>query len=174
MKNTTIKHVLTGGPGTGKTTLINLLVEMGYDVVPEAARYVIEQEQFSGGDALPWKDNDAFQDKVLSHQLFLEDGLDSKIAFLDRGIVDGYGYSKHFGNLPSDRLIDLGKNRYGKIFLLDRLPNYQNDAERLEDFEDAGIIHSAIEKAYVDFGYQPIRVPVLSPEERIDFILNRI
>lgn len=170
----TKKYVLTGGPGIGKTTLIKLLALRGYAIVPEAARYVIEQEQAIDGDALPWKDNAKFQEKVMIYQIELEEVIGEEITFLDRGLVDGDGYSAHFGNLPPEGLADLGRGRYEKVFLLDQLPNYQNDESRLEDFEEAGRIHQALEDAYVRFGYDIVKVPVLPPDERVEYILAQI
>ncbi|WP_028562347.1 ATP/GTP-binding protein [Paenibacillus pinihumi] len=47
--------VITGGPGCGKTTLLNELQKNGYNYVPEVARKIIQTQVSSGGDALPWK-----------------------------------------------------------------------------------------------------------------------
>ncbi|RLI44817.1 hypothetical protein DRO69_06575, partial [Candidatus Bathyarchaeota archaeon] len=40
----TRKCVITGGPGSGKTTLVNKLSSLGFKVIPEAARLVVERE----------------------------------------------------------------------------------------------------------------------------------
>lgn len=60
------KYVLTGGPGTGKTTLLKELAKRGYQTVPEAARLVIQEEQRKEqgkGEQgiLPWTDLYKFQ-----------------------------------------------------------------------------------------------------------------
>lgn len=171
----TNKYVLTGGPCVGKTTILELIARLGIaTVVPEAARYVIEIEQSCGGDALPWKDNAKFQQRVMNAQLEFESSLSEGIAFLDRGLIDGYGYCNHFGTKTPDGLIELAKDRYEKIFLLDQLTDYINDSSRLESFEEATRIHEAIANAYISLGYEVIRVPVLSPEERVKFIIERI
>ena len=39
--------VITGGPGVGKTTLINHLNDRGFDTSPEVARAIIEQRIMS-------------------------------------------------------------------------------------------------------------------------------
>jgi predicted ATPase len=170
----TYKYVLTGGPCVGKTTILDLISLRGITIVPEAARYVIEIEQAKDGDALPWKDNAKFQKRVMDRQLELENDLDDGIVFLDRGLIDGHGYCKHFGTATPEGLIELSVDRYEKIFLLDQLPNYNNDESRLENFEEATRIHEAIADAYISLGYGVIRVPVLSPDKRVEFILNRI
>ena len=49
-------YVITGGPGTGKTSLIEELKTVGYQTVKEVARDIIKEQQLQGGNALPWKD----------------------------------------------------------------------------------------------------------------------
>ena len=41
--------VITGGPGAGKTTLINLLREAGFATAPEAGRAIIQDQSAIGG-----------------------------------------------------------------------------------------------------------------------------
>lgn len=45
--------ILTGAPGSGKTSVLMALQSRGYDVVPEAATAVIAREQARGDDE-PW------------------------------------------------------------------------------------------------------------------------
>jgi predicted ATPase len=168
------KYVLTGGPGIGKTTVLEILASRGYTIVPEASRYVIEEEQSKDGDALPWKNQAKFQKRVMEQQLILEEGISGDIAFLDRGIVDGDGYCHHFGISSPEGIEELGRKRYEKVFVLQRLPEYKNDSVRLEDSKEAEKIHKAVVDAYIRFGYELIMVPVSSPEERIKFILEKI
>lgn len=168
------KYVLTGGPSVGKTTVIEILASRGYTVVPEAARMIIEEEMLKKSDALPSKNIGAFQKLVAQRQLDLENKTKGEIVFYDRGIVDGYAYCK-IGNAPVPQLIlDNAKERYDNIFFLESLGLYIEDGIRSRAFEDAEKVHSGIKEAYYEFGYDPITVPVLSPEERVDFILGKI
>jgi len=41
-------HVLTGAASSGKTTLINMLADKGYETVPEIARQFIDREMARG------------------------------------------------------------------------------------------------------------------------------
>ena len=59
-------HVITGGPGVGKTTVVEILARRGYAIVPEAARMIIEEERLKDSDVLPWKNLSLFQIEVAS------------------------------------------------------------------------------------------------------------
>jgi predicted ATPase len=47
---------LTGGPGAGKTTLVEALKARGHVTTEEAGRGVIRDEMRNGGSGLPWVD----------------------------------------------------------------------------------------------------------------------
>lgn len=42
------RYIVTGGPGVGKTTIINFLEAQGYAVIHEAATDIIEAEKSCG------------------------------------------------------------------------------------------------------------------------------
>jgi len=170
----TKKYVITGGPGMGKTTIIEILAARGYRIVPEAARMIIDEGKLKGSDDLPWKNLAAFQKKVSERQIELENGLlgDSGEVFFDRGIVDGYGYCVSGNVAPLEIISENARNRYDKIFLLEPLSVYKKDDARFEERELGLKIHNLIAEAYLKFGYKLIKVPALSPEERADFIIS--
>jgi predicted ATPase len=47
--------VLTGGPGVGKTTLLNELHKQGFSIVEEDARRIIREQLEADADGLPGK-----------------------------------------------------------------------------------------------------------------------
>lgn len=53
-------YVLTGGPGVGKTTLLEELERRNYEIVPEIARELIKEQQKTNGQVLPWKDKELY------------------------------------------------------------------------------------------------------------------
>lgn len=173
-KNNLIRIAISGGPGVGKSTVLEMLAYKGYQTVPEAARIIIEREQLKDSDCLPWKNTQLFQNTISELQLKLEDSIQSGIVFSDRGLIDGYAYSKVDQIKTPEIILRKGKDRYNQVFLLAQLPNYQKDNSRREDIEKARILQEAIRLAYIEFGYTPIEVPVLSPEERVDFILSKL
>lgn len=168
------KYVITGGPGIGKSTLIEIFAGLKYTTVPEAARTIIEEEKMKDSEILPWKNLERFQERVAEEQIRQESLIEDKIAFLDRGIIDGYAYCK-IGNITPPKIIeDESRNRYEKVFVLEPLNTYELDGIRHENQTDAMKVHNSIIDSYINFGYEPILVPVLTPKERAIFILSKI
>ncbi len=172
-------YVITGGPCSGKSTLIEALAARGYPTIPEAARAVIKEhvgkgmtvEELIGGDFL------GFQRKVLTAQLanegrFVEShaGL-VEAAFLDRGIMDNVGYCNEAGKDGSFIKAHATEGRYAKVFFLEQVP-YSTDGERVEDETKAKRISEHIFNAYDATTYEVVRVPLMPVEERIDFVLE--
>lgn len=60
------RYVITGAPGTGKTSIVRALARMGYAVVAEAATDVIADAQ-ARGEAEPWL-GPKFVDAVVARQ----------------------------------------------------------------------------------------------------------
>lgn len=90
--------VITGGPGVGKTTLINALGELGYLIVPEAARKIIKEQIQNDGEGLPWKNKIHYAQLMLvasleAYQLTIDER-SSNITFFDRGVLDTICYMK--------------------------------------------------------------------------------
>ncbi len=170
--------VITGGPGTGKTSVIKLLKKR-YLIAPESARLIIARDKhFRGKNAVQAKGL-KFQEAIWSLEvkhyaraLMLRH---EKYLFFDRGFFDGFAYAQ-LGNL---RDIEDARGLahhivYDLVFVLDPLPRryYGNDAVRAETYERALEIHKLIVGAYRKFGYTPIRVPFDTVENRARFILK--
>ena len=58
------KYIITGAPGTGKTAIINCLKKQGFSCSNEISREIITEQIASGGNVLPWKNLDAFSERV--------------------------------------------------------------------------------------------------------------
>lgn len=171
------KYIITGGACTGKTTLIGKLKERGFAVVPEAARYVIRQEQekektISGYKGIfPWNDMDKFQEKIIATQSQLENEINAEEIFLDRSVVDILAYSSK----RKQQILDyLKKANYTKAFLLEPLPFYTQDEQRKETEEEARLAHNKSYDAYRNVGIEIIKVPDLGLEKRVHFVLEEI
>ena len=87
-------HVVTGGPGSGKSSLIEALARRGIGVMPEAGRAIIRDQERIGGSALPWRDRALFAELMLAWELRSHGEaawLDRPVA-MDRGVPDVLGY----------------------------------------------------------------------------------
>src|SRR3989338_538036 len=104
-------YILTGGPGTGKSSLILALEQRGEYTIREAAEDHIKLRQ-ANGIKEPWTEPD-FQDLILDLQLRREERIpkETEKAFIDRGLPDGLAYAKEvtkLGNKLEKIYIQLG------------------------------------------------------------------
>ena len=173
---TTNWYVITGGPSTGKTTIINLLTEKGYKTTIEHARHYIDTMKEEGRTVEEIRTNKRkFQLGVLDMQIEQEAELSpSDTVFLDRAIPDAMAYYR-FLKLEYDKiLLDAMKEvAYKKIFILDRLL-FVNDYARTEDEQAQKLIHQLIIEVYQSLEFPVVFVPVISPDERVEFILKNL
>lgn len=171
-------YIITGGPGFGKTELIDELRRAGYPCSGEFARDLIDQQQASGGEILPWKNPKLFQQEVLKRRVaFFESVTESTIAFADRGIPDQLAFSRYKGFGTPEVLENSAKKfRYApQVFMTPPWPGiFKNDPIRTETFEEAVRIHQAIQETYSGLNYQIIELPLVPVNKRMEFITQTI
>ncbi|PZR02464.1 MAG: hypothetical protein DI539_27620 [Flavobacterium psychrophilum] len=169
-------YVITGGPASGKTTTVNLLKERGYITTFEHARHYLDTQRLKGKTIEEVrKKQREFQLGVLDMQIEQENEISPDVlVFLDRAIPDALAYFR-FLNLPEvEKLTEaLHTVSYKKIFILDCLP-LVNDYARTEDEAAQKKIQALLVEVYESLGFPIVRVPVLPPEERVDFILKSL
>lgn len=171
--------VLAGGPSSGKTTLINALVEKGFICYPEISREVIREAQAQGIDQLFLENPLLFselllQGRIKQHQEAHNEN--SEVVFLDRGIPDVLAYMHYIGDSYPKSFSDACENhRYQKVFLLPPWKEiYVSDAERYENYEQAVLIHEHLEETYRNFGYDLVTIPKDTVENRVEFLLQHL
>ena len=170
-------YVITGAPGSGKTTLIKALRARGYRCVDEVAREIISEQLRIGGNVLPWIDLVSFGHALMDKRIrqYLE--ATEELHFFDRGIPDIIGYLLVEGKPVHDSLHHASKKyRYNRIvFFAEPWEEiYRTDAERKEPFESALKISEGIRKTYESLGYEVVSLPKAPVEVRVDFILRRL
>lgn len=171
--------LLIGGPGSGKTTIIEELSKKGYICYPEVSRQVTLEAQKRGIDQLFLKEPLLFSEMLLEGRVKqFKEALNEteNLVFLDRGIPDVLAYMHYIGDAYPAAFEDACKNHiYTKVFILPPWEEiYLSDNERYESYEQARLIHNHLVETYQKYGYNLIDVPKADIENRIDFILNNL
>lgn len=157
--------VITGGPSSGKKTVLKLLKEMGYPVVKEVARGVIDRANRRGISTEELRRNEViFQLRLLPIKAELERRLPrQKRLIMNRGMPDSIAYLENCSGDPKEALALCERDLYRKVFLLDQLSQFTPDYARTEDIRIALRIHWLLRRAYEQLGYEVIAVPEMSP-----------
>ena len=167
-------HVITGAPCSGKTTLIDLLAEKGFQTVPEVGRQYVAGELAKGRTGDEIREDKTTQGGIAEVTLRIARGLRSDdLVFLDGGFPSSLTYSRLAGLDPNEILADCFHHRYASIFILDRFPFHPNGV-RFEDDATAGLLDEWLARDYSALGYRVVRVPVVPPKERLAFVLERL
>ena len=179
LKDTPKKIVITGGPGTGKTTLIKELERRNFLCIPEISRQITLKARANGVEYLFLKDPLHFSKLLLEgrEKQYLQSlKLDSEIVFFDRGIPDVHAYMNHTDTAYPKVYIEKSKKyKYDSIFLLPPWEDiYETDDERYESFDMAIELHHHLKNAYSELGYHIYEVPIGKVDYRVDYILNNL
>lgn len=171
--------VITGGPGTGKSSIIKYLEKKGYDCFHEVSREITAAAQREGIAQLFLAQPLLFSQKLLEARVdqFNEaSNIPSNIVFIDRGLPDVLAYMDYFkAAYPSEFKEACSNHFYDNVFLLPPWKEiYQTDSERYESFEQAVIIYEHLKKSYLSFGYEPVEVLKDTVQSRSAFILNNL
>jgi predicted ATPase len=170
--------VLTGGPGSGKTTLIDALRAEGFAGTEEAGRGIIRDQVTIGGGALHWADKKLFAELMLAWEMrsWNQALATTGTVFFDRGVPDCIGYMNLCGlPVPDHFRRAAEKFRYNStVFLLPPWPEiYGNDTERKQDFAEAVQTFEAVAAAYTACRYDLVEVPRAPIADRLAFIKSR-
>lgn len=171
--------VIIGGPGTGKTTIIDGLLAKGYCCYPEISREVTMEAKKQGIEQLFLEKPLLFSELLLEgRKKQFQNALNEahKVVFLDRGIPDVLAYMHYIGDsYPAFFDQACRDHSYTKIFILPPWEEiYVSDEARYENFEQAKLIYDHLVETYQKYGYNLIEVPRGTVEERILFILKQL
>ncbi len=167
--------VFTGGPGVGKTTLIQHFEMLGEQVVHENARAVIRDYLETGGPGVPWIDPALQADLTAARDIAdFQARLETQDRFFfDRGIMDCYGAN---GVAPSPTITEAIRTyRYNPtVFVFPPWREiYVTDRERRQNWAEAEATFERIMHTLPTLGYSPVVVPKGDIEARAAFVLAR-
>ena len=156
------RFIITGGPGSGKTTIVETLQSLGYSGFPELARDLISQGITPPG----WADKPGsrgFFDHILQQRITWHQQISGQnIGFYDRGIPDSLAYFKFQNRKPPGILLEaISLYRYNPLVFA--APPWKeifaNDSIRRETFDEARILYELATEAYQHAGYSIVELP---------------
>ena len=173
------KIVITGGPGTGKSSIIQELKKRGFYCFDEISREVTLKAREDGIEQLFLTEPMRFSELLLKgriQQFKDAETINKEFVFLDRGIPDVLAYMDYIKDEYPKEFVDACNNHvYSHAFILAPWQDiFSSDSERYENFDQAIEIHKHLLNTYKNHDYSLLDVPFGSIASRTDFILNVI
>jgi len=146
------KHfVVTGAPSSGKSTIIRALESIGFEVVPEAAREILESSTLAENQL-------DFQQRIEELQSTREEACLDRMVFFDRGLPDSLAYRRMLGFDESEILTKIDPARYSVVFMC-RFGEHCPDGVRLDDIARSLDIERHIRSTYLSLGCEVVELP---------------
>lgn len=170
-----LRVLLTGGPGAGKTTVLEVLRDLGHAVGDDAAREIIRARIAQGLSPRP--DPASFAKEILAREIDAYSAVVTSPKFFERGVADVAASLLGAGAIDEDGARKLVESYpyFHRVFLFPPWQAiYRVDRERDHPFEHAVKVYKDISRWYARFDYEMIDVPFDSAESRAQFILEKI
>ena len=173
------RYILTGTPGSGKTSLLHELKSQGYSVVEEAATDVIAREH-GLGNAEPWVQPDFIESIVrLQKQRQLEAStLPDELQWYDRSPICTFALSRYLGYPASASLVEELERieREGiyqrRVFFIEHLGFCQPTAARKITFAESLVFEQIHEETYTSLGYDLLKIAPEALSQRVHRIME--
>ena len=171
------RYIITGAPGTGKTTLIKALQRKGYTTFEEVSRKIIISEQRINGVKTPWQDMVGFTNLVFDQTVNALTVPITEFSFVDRGLADNIAYLQLKNSSISPKFLNFDYKKYyhSTVFVLPIWEEiYKQDEQRLQSFQEAEKLQFLLVKTYKKLGFSIEPVPKYSISKRVQFIESKI
>ena len=173
------KIVFAGGPGTGKSTLINEFQNDNYQVMNEVSREIVHEARQNGVEHLFISDPLAFSNKLLEkrkEQYVRADHLFDGPVFIDRGIPEITAYLDFNNAQYPEYFIDANKKYiYDKIYIFPIWKEiFKQDDVRYETFQQSVEIQEHLIRTYRSLGYELVEIPKTDTKIRKKFVLDQL
>ena len=169
--------IATGGPGAGKTAVLDTLKMRGYPIVEESAQAIMRER--IRRDLPPRPGPREFAIKVMQSDITNYRSIEpfSGCVFFDRGLPDALCMLDQVTQLGQKKLTALNGSYlyHQQVFVFPPWEEiYRQDAERDQTFFDAIRIFEILSQWCRRCGYNLLEVPMVSVADRCDFILREL
>jgi predicted ATPase len=166
---------LTGPPCAGKTTVLKKMENLGFPVIHERGRFVIESalaEGFSTDEI--FRDHQLLQETILKAKILTHiENPSERLTMLEDGIPESLAYFRT-EKLDTQNLMHIfDVFRYQKVFYLDALP-LMNDPVRPHSQEKTDLLGKMKKQIHLELGYEVIEIPALPFPDRLELILKHL
>jgi predicted ATPase len=173
----TKKILITGGPGSGKTSLINELSKRNFNCEHEIVRSLTLEGKKRGNNQPFLKNPLKFTNELLDLRIIQFNKIQNNIiTFYDRGVHDTLAYLSYVNiDINEDLIKKCKKIKYDLIFALSPWEKiYKKDECRYENFDESKKIFNHIIKIYKYFKMDIIVLKQGTIDERVKEILSHI
>jgi len=167
------RFVITGAPGSGKTSILHALRDRGYSVVGEAATEVISVEQ-SQGNEQPWSEP-LFIEKIIELQRSLQLQPVApviQVQIYDRSPVCTLALAKYLGHPLRESLAEeidriiRGRVYERQVFFVRPIGFSEPTAARRISYQQSLEFERYHEDEYARLGFELVEIPAGEIEER--------
>jgi predicted ATPase len=171
--------ILSGGPGSGKTTIIDRLAARGFATVGESGRAILRDQAEIGGNAVHGGDAAAFGELMLQRGIvdFRSMARRDEPVFFDRGIAELTGYWRLVGLAVPEHVREAARQYRSNrvVFLAPPWREiYRQDSERRQDWDEAVRTFDLVRDAYGEAGYTTVEIPQDTVARRVGFIVAKV
>lgn len=172
----TQRIIITGAPGTGKSTLLAALRAAGWAGCDEVSREVIRGQIAKGGRCTPWQDLSRFA-RICEDRMRVDwhGAVSGEITFYDRGLPDVVAYLRHGSEVVAP-LSECGEEKYFSQVIYAPLWQeiFVSDEERPQSWDDAVGLDRELRAVYQEMGYELHELPQSDVSSRVSWVESAV